>query len=46
MKNELKHHEKVFRSGLCVEPLLRMVWIAGMRSARIVWTAARYILSV
>ena len=20
MKNELKHHEKVFRSGLCVEP--------------------------
>ena len=20
LKNELKHHEKVFRSGLCVEP--------------------------
>ena len=46
MKNELRHHEKVFRSGLCVEPCCEWLWIAGMRSARIVWTAARSILCV
>ena len=46
MKNELEHHEKVFQILTLRGTLLRMVWIADMRSARIVWTAARSILSV
>ena len=46
MKNELKHHEKVSRSGVCVEPYYVCCGIAGTRSARIVWTAARPVLSV
>ena len=46
MENGLKHHEKVFRSGLCVEPYCKWCAIADVRSARIVWTAARSILSV
>ena len=46
MKNELKHHERGVQIRTLRGTLLRLVWIAGMRSARIVWTAARSILSV